>query len=142
MTRKEHQTGLDIKEWLIHEVSRGDIEVQDIFKAMGISRTTFNRYINQGRGETFPNEEEIDLLVKNLNLTERYGLTAEEIKVRFGVVTLADIEEARERYEELRKMEHLLNHPSRATSRKEVTVLDPVRGRVAKDAVRSDTPPL
>jgi hypothetical protein len=144
MTRKERDTGLDIKDWLIHVVSHGAISAEDMYNALGISRATFYRHISDGRGGTFPNEEEIDLLASGLNLATRYGVTAAEIKVRFGVVTMDDIEEARERLQKLEEMEYLLSPPAPKAQKGGVKTAGKKRGRTTpvKDQVRTDVAPL
>lgn len=142
MTRKERETGLDIKVWLTHAVSHGEISAEDMCDAMGVTRSTFYRWVKDGRDGTFPNEEEVDLLASGLDLENRYGISANEIKVRFGIITMDDIQDARERLQELEQMEHLL-HPPAKKGRKEVTTTGRKRAlKNVKDDVRSDAPPL
>lgn len=88
MPRVDASTNLDLIKLLIHTVSAGDLKVGEIRTALGLSNSS---YYNRIEADDFPNTEEIDAVVETLNLRQQYGLTAGELKVRFGVVGPEDV---------------------------------------------------
>ncbi|WPH57700.1 hypothetical protein [Mycobacterium phage WXIN] len=93
-------------------------------------------YYKRVKEGDYPNAEEIDRLVEGLNLVD-VGLTAGELKIRFGIVDPANIPAIKR---ELQDMEEYLrlNHPSTTMTRKEV-----IRRRgLARYRARPDAPPM
>ncbi|AID58887.1 transcriptional regulator [Mycobacterium phage Gaia] len=106
MARTDRETGYELQKFLVIEVFKGELQVKDIQAALG----RFNQsYYLRAAKDDYPSADEIDLIAEGLDL-ESVGMTAGELKLRFGLV---NEDQVREMEEYLRQ-----SHPTRLATRK------------------------